>query len=450
LAGFQPSITGRFWPSAEGARILVQEYSLDEPTCVATLSQAGYSAVDVGDALLTYYGHGPVEAAPLLREYLRLSDLDSIKTLSNLGRTLKELYEAAKDGLRIADAREIEPILEGLTSGSGGQRFTVDEILQFTAFPAVQRFAPMLGFDQNIYGLPMSANVYFSSMEQVSVDDQKRTITWVTRGGGDGPPLDANLGIVEVCGRDHCDRAMSNADIAAVVTYYDVFRHPFSGRLRIEYWWFYGFQYPCNTLPDAANDGSHNGDWEHLWVTTNSTRDAIEAVTFFQHSGWYTRRSGGFEMAGDRPMVYVGKRSHGSYDNRCTALQGCTDVPGSSCGYWADFRNPLVDDWVNTGLNLVYLKAAPAEDWIAADRSEYTHSGTKYTVKPWVWGPTMRYCGLLCLTWGENPIYAGDGAGMSARLLDSWDELSCNGSDPILHVNTDGCHRDQGWPAWAP
>ena len=126
-----------------------------------------------------------------------------------------------------------------------------------------------------------------------------------------------------------------------------------------EYWWFYGFQYPCNTLPDAANDGAHNGDWEHLWVTTNSTRDAIEAVTFFQHSGWYTRRSGGFEMAGDRPMVYVGKRSHGSYDNRCTALQGCTDVPGSSCGYWADFRNPLVDDWVNTGLYLVY----PAGDY---------------------------------------------------------------------------------------
>lgn len=443
------------------ASILVQEYSLNEPDCVATLSQAGYSSVAVGDALLTYYQHGPTEAAPLLRDYLKLSDFDSIDALSKLDRTLNELYEAARDGLGIADGRAIEAILEALKSGAGEQRFTVDEVLHLTALPAVQRFAPMLGFDQAIQGLPMSANVYFTNMEQASVNDQDMTITWVTRGGGDGPPLDPALGIKEVCGRDHCDHGMSNTDLAAAVTYYDVLRHPYSGRLRIEYRWFYGFQHPCNTswftniLKDA--DGSHNGDWERVWVTTNPTRDGIEAVTFFQHAGWYTRRAGGFELAGDRPAVYVGKRSHGSYDYRCTAAEGCTDASGFSCFYWNDFRNPLANNWWNSSVTLVPLKAAPAEDWIAADRSEYTLSGAKYTVRPWVWGPTMAFCSewwggplrISCRTWEATPIYGGGGSGISSHLLDSWDEPSCNGSDP-LHLDLDGCRRNQGWPEWTP
>ena len=38
-----------------------------------------------------------------------------------------------------------------------------------------------------------------------------------------------------------------------------------------------------------------------------------DKVIFHQHTGHYTRRHGEFEHSKERPIVYVGKNSHGSY-----------------------------------------------------------------------------------------------------------------------------------------
>ena len=38
----------------------------------------------------------------------------------------------------------------------------------------------------------------------------------------------------------------------------------------------------------------------------------LDSVTWYQHNGWYTRRN-----TEPNPTIYVGRNSHGSYDNSC-------------------------------------------------------------------------------------------------------------------------------------
>ena len=68
-------------------------------------------------------------------------------------------------------------------------------------------------------------------------------------------------------------------------TYYEVQRHPNDpNRVFIDFWWTYKTQTTC-----FANLGGHDYDWEHTVVQVNLQLNRIITVTYFQHSGWYTR-----------------------------------------------------------------------------------------------------------------------------------------------------------------
>lgn len=111
------------------------------------------------------------------------------------------------------------------------------------------------------------------------------------------------------------------------------------------FWLWYGDQKRCIIIFDKG----HDDDWEHVSVFVRDGK--VQKVTYFQHTGQYTRRRGTFEMSGERPHVYVGKVGHGSYHARCDGkcsfvdliTKGClgsVNYCQGGCGYWDDFRNP--------------------------------------------------------------------------------------------------------------
>lgn len=100
-----------------------------------------------------------------------------------------------------------------------------------------------------------------------------------------------------------------------------------TGRVLIEYWFFYSYQNPC--FLDWF--GAHNGDWERVVVALNAEMTQVDRITYHQHSGRYTKDAGNFELEdGTHPVVYVGKKSHGSYHDN-GGMGGCA--------YFQDWRN---------------------------------------------------------------------------------------------------------------
>jgi hypothetical protein len=259
---------------------------------------------------------------------------------------------------------------------------------------------------------------------------------------------------MELCGRDDCQFGMSNKDFntltnGQVPTYYRVI-YGSDGRARIAYWWFYGWQPHCSVLQEG-DDGAHHGDWEHILVTTSEDKSHIDYVTYFFHSSSYTRQSGSFEQAGERPVVYVGKLGHGSYHSQ--------DCSGWMAGDWhhcceyADYRNPNEYTVWDTHLNLVDL-GGNSESWMLADRTGalYNFNGVDYTITNWNWGPLHAYCNVWiggCVDWEHS---TGVSTHPTVARLD-WTIPSCNGegcnTNPryckslVYDCNT---QHNQGWP----
>ena len=111
------------------------------------------------------------------------------------------------------------------------------------------------------------------------------------------------------------------------------------------YWLWYGKQKQCIKFFDKG----HGDDWEHVSVYTLNGKTT--GVMYFQHKGWYSRSYPHFERSGQRPIVYIGKVSHGSYHVGCNGkcsiknffTKGCLGSAKycqGGCGYWDDFRNP--------------------------------------------------------------------------------------------------------------
>ncbi|EYF07034.1 hypothetical protein [Chondromyces apiculatus] len=171
------------------------------------------------------------------------------------------------------------------------------------------RFAPQLRFDGGASSFPMSAKTYYDEV--------------VAHGNVSGDNMEN-----------------TSLDLTAP-TYYSV-QTSSTGNVRqtrILYWWFYGLQHSCSgdvAGGDSTNgdwNGYHNGDWERVMVTLGEDMSTIAAVTYWQHSGRYTRLAAqsGFElMNASHPVVYVGKVSHGSYHD-----QG----GNGTCPYYKDYRN---------------------------------------------------------------------------------------------------------------
>lgn len=220
----------------------------------------------------------------------------------------------------------------------------------------VQRFAPELRFDRASVGYPMSAQPFYEEIKRAESGTPFKRI-------------------------ENLDK--STLGSGNIPTYYQV--RTFGRQVRINYWWFYGYQHAC-----WLDKGEHYGDWEHVMVTLREDRSAIAAVTFYQHNGSYTRiagprdapctpdgtgrcqGSGGFQTNGSHPVVYPGKYGHGSYhDSNGIGVDGA-----GNCAYYADYRNPASDaDHMSSADKLIDLDG-DAEPWIAVDRTAQ-----------WQWGP---------------------------------------------------------------
>ena len=288
----------------------------------------------------------------------------------------------------------------------GFGRLAIVFVLHLTLIPVAfgeseletaKRFAPALKFDRAHKGLPMSAQVYFETILNPVVNKpRKGLITWTTP--WDGPC--GKPGVIRIRGRDESNCGMENTNFQTLkngqVPTYFRFISADNGRLRIAYWWFYGFQRHCNPSKCTGAAGEHHGDWENILVTTTPDRSQVDYVTYNFHGDWYTRKNGGFETYDDRPVVYVGKLGHGCYHGQ--ELSGwMTGTPHQCCQY-ADFRNPVSQSvWTNTYDNLVNLDEN-SEPWMLADRigSLYEHNGKKYKIESWRWGPHISYKGWWC------------------------------------------------------
>jgi hypothetical protein len=298
-------------------------------------------------------------------------------------------------------------------------------------YEIVKKFAPVLKFDQAYKGLPMSAQVYFDTMMTPKFDLGAEAanraadglVTWTTP--WDGPCGEA--GVIKVPGRDESNCGMQNNDFQTLLdgrvpTYYNVISDE-EGRLRIAYWWYYGFQKYCNPNKCDGAAGEHHGDWESIYVTTSPDRRSIDYVTYTFHGHWYTREKSKFETAeGGRPVVYVGKLAHGSYHDR--TLSGWMVGTAHHCCVYADYRNPVDHTvWANTADNLVSLDDNE-EPWMLADRigSLYDHEEKKYEVTHWRWGPHVSYKGWWC-KWEH---VTACGTHPTVATFD-WYMTSCNG-----------------------
>jgi hypothetical protein len=391
---------------AEGLR---EVFGLDAEHTARTLMEAAVPVTGIGTVLRDVFGMDAGGTTAILRVN---------------GWSARPAYYVLMQVFGIADVIEAERILYGAG-------YPMEEYLEFTALESVQKFAPRVGFDRAHRGLPMSAETYFTRVLTPVISIPQWTITWVPR--ADAPD--------RLCGRDECAQGMHNNDLGllhagSVPTYYQVISDVDTGRLRIQYWWYYGFQGPCNTFNEGP-DGAHHGDWERIYVTTSPDRSRIDAVTYGQHSGWYTRLTGSFGTSGTHPLVYTGKIAHGTYHDRCHAPECSDALPGLECRYFGDFRNPDADDWWDTGMNLVSLRSL-SETWMDADRigGRLPDAIDGYFITGWRWGPNIDYCNVWifwCWDW-ETDTACGN---HPTQNEPSW---------AMGHCSDDGCDRSQGWP----
>lgn len=110
----------------------------------------------------------------------------------------------------------------------------------------------------------------------------------------------------------------------------------------IRYFFFYAWQSTC-----FVTAGSHAADWESMVALV--VNGQLARVSYHQHSGWYTKEPGQFEVVGGtHPIGYVGKNAHGTFH----------DSGGSGgCLYFEDFRNPGGNDYhMDTWNNLTEVK----------------------------------------------------------------------------------------------
>lgn len=148
----------------------------------------------------------------------------------------------------------------------------------------------------------------------------------------------------------------------------------------VMYWFFYGWQDYC-----SPGIGAHHADWERVVVKV--VNGMLDRVMYFQHSGWYTREPGNYEVVGTHPLVYVGKNNHGSYHD---------DGGTGTCCYFEDFRKP--GPWgtslkMMTWLNLNELTSDEnSPEWM-----KYRGEWGGENMDNGIWSPlSQAFCDDLC------------------------------------------------------
>jgi len=279
----------------------------------------------------------------------------------------------------------------------------------------VVRFAPELRFtrDSASQGYPMSAQPFF---DRLTKDRSGNPVTM---------PGDSPLGVENT---DNSTLGGSN-----IPTYF--MERIIGTQVRINYWWFYGYQHPCIVLLGKAK-GYHNGDWEHVTVILKDDRSGIAAVSYYQHNGHYTRiaaghgpctpagtgrcgGSGGFETDGTHPVVNIGRMAHGGYhDTNRWPPRTDRSAPSKDplqCAYYGDIRDPgSAADNLDSSRKLINLDG-DAEAWLAKDRAP----------ADWVWGPD----GISNHPTQKSP-------------LDNEHRMACEGLSTAW-FESDGCYKSE-------
>jgi hypothetical protein len=264
-------------------------------------------------------------------------ELTKIFGLDKAGDLALILKKVSFNAIQIADMLEKKfnmelSAVEGLLEAIG---CTSDEIFGVTSLSLAIKFAPQLRFDSGKgtcsgpETYPMAAQEYYQKIV--------KTGAWKN---------------------EH--KKLQNNNPATirnnvVPTYWRGFQCG-KNQVRLEYWWFYGYQHPCDCV-----SGAHNGDWERVVIILSEDKTRVAAITYWQHSGWYTRFSGerGFDLYGNRPVVYVGRANHGSYHNKQSWAQ--------TCCYWEDHRDGKgvhMNSWLGP---LIKLQSPGGEEWMNAD-----------------------------------------------------------------------------------
>ncbi len=421
---------------------LRDEFGLSKDEIAAILLAEDFSRVEIGQAIVVVFD---------------LDEWQAAQWMKGFGCSARETYDVLMLVFNIQD----EILVERILFAAG---YEMEEFIDFTALGTVKKFAPVLYFDGSHYGLPMSAQVYFETVMDLALAPGD-CIKWNTP--FDGPC--GREGVESLCGRDACSCGMHNNNFqkltdGEVPTYYKVISDIETvdeGRVRIVYWWYYGFQGLCNPLCIplpfgfcyAGRDGTHHGDWENIQVTTSPDRSQVDYVTYSFHGYWYTRTWDGVLQYGDRPVGYVGKMAHGCYhtDDHSGWMVG---TPSHCCEY-ADYRNEKPTTiWYNANENLVSLRGN-SEPWMLADRigSQYEYDGKQYTIIDWRWGPPIQYCNSRfwgsCIDW-ETTLACGTHPTTDKDLR--WGLPSCNGDPEGCGGYKASCpyvgtpDYNQGWP----
>ena len=115
-----------------------------------------------------------------------------------------------------------------------------------------------------------------------------------------------------------------------------------SGQTVYTYWMWFDLQKECTFYAP----GSHDNDWEHVFVYMNPGNGQVLKLSITNMVGIFKRY-----REGEWPIVCVGEIAHGSSHEKCDGKcktgeffkKGCLDSVKYCQGgypYWDDFRNP--------------------------------------------------------------------------------------------------------------
>jgi hypothetical protein len=116
----------------------------------------------------------------------------------------------------------------------------------------------------------------------------------------------------------------------------------------IQYWYFF----PYN---DSIASFNHEGDWEHITVTTDAAGAFVEAF-YAQHEGGKVYKSDDLQMVlGQHPVVYIADGSHASYPRRdhfdIPKVPGLDDHTSDGGPVWQTWRSLIHVGEKNRPLN---------------------------------------------------------------------------------------------------
>ena len=193
----------------------------------------------------------------------------------------------------------------------------------------VEPFAPILKFDRDAKGYPMSG--------------QK----WIN----------------DSCGSKFCQNTV--LDTVNNPVYWMIYSYRSDTDFDVHFWEFYGYQVTCSRI-GIPGFGTHNGDWER--ITVHVKNGITDSVAFWNHDGHYTTVITEFEQDEQHPIVYISQTDHASFSFPNPPL-----LTGD-CGYYSDKRYPgkkdsTLETWKNLiSLNYINITVIPnatfEEPWI--------------------------------------------------------------------------------------